>query len=112
VIPLSVIMLAISSLMQRTSHASLLFFGVILPVQVIATILAYQVFDDANWLALSPKECVDAISREFLPMPEMFRQGSFRPRLSQGWAWGGLAAWTGAGLAVLVARIRKVEVVQ
>jgi ABC-2 type transport system permease protein len=112
VIPLSVIMLAISSLMQRTSHASLLFFGVILPVQVIATILAHQVFEDPNWLALSPKECVDAISRNFLPMPEMFSEGPLRPRLAQGWAWGGLAAWTAAGLAVLVTRIRKVEVVQ
>ncbi|MHC4956802.1 MAG: hypothetical protein ACYTGN_00405 [Planctomycetota bacterium] len=114
VIPLSVIMLAISSMMTRTGHASLLFFGIILPAQFIAAILAYQVFENGHWLAISPGECVDAISREFLPLPAIAGQGDGgdRVQLTQEWAWGGLAVWTVAGLALLVSRIRKVEVVQ
>lgn len=107
-VSLSVVVLAISSLTQRATHAALTFFGILIVVQGFAFICARQVFHDPNWLALSPKACIDRIVEDHLPMP---RDGARAFRLAVGGAWIGITAWTVVGVAVLFARIRKVEVV-
>jgi ABC-type transport system involved in multi-copper enzyme maturation permease subunit len=106
---LSAIALAVSSLMRKTTHAVLLTFGLLFFALTIANILSHGVFDDPAWLAISPGECVRRVAQEFLPYPEVIniRESG----LAMGTAWLGLAAWTGASLAILVAKVRRVEVV-
>ena len=108
-VSLSAVVLGISSMARRTNHATLLFFGIILPVQAVAFIFARGVFKDPAWLAMSPAACVDRITMHFLPSPRDAGEGRWLMEVSA--AWTGLAIWTAAGLAVLTARIRNVEVV-
>ena len=61
IVPLSAVALGVSSLMRRSQHATLLFFGLFIPLQGISFILK-QVFDDSAWLALSPENCVRAVN--------------------------------------------------
>ncbi len=109
IVSLSALVLGVSSLVRRANHAALLFFGILLPAQGLAQILSREVFRDPNWLAISPKACVDRITMEYLP--------SVSERWIHTWnldivaAWTGIALWTAAGLTVLTLRIRKVEVV-
>ena len=110
-VSLSAVVLGVSALAKRTNHAVLLFFGIIIPAQAAATIFARQVFDDPSWFAMSPKASVDRITMEFLPAAKKLDERRFLYQMPVSTAWFGLAVWTAAGLGLLVARIRKVEVV-
>jgi len=109
-IPLSAVMLGVSSLMRRANHAALLFFAIFMPLHGISALLAHT-FHDPAWLALSPERAVQAISNHVLPLPRelILRRG--RPLPPIGIAWTSLGLWTAVGLAVLLGRIRRVEVV-
>lgn len=110
-VPLSVVMLAVSSLMRRASHAALLFFGIFMPLHGI-TLLFARTFDNPAWLALSPELAVRAITDHLLPLPgELLRRRGALGLPPIGVAWTSLALWTAGGLAVLLGRIRRVEVV-
>ena len=108
-VSLSALILGVSSLVRRANHAALLFFGILLPADGIASILSREVFRNPNWLAVSPKACVDRITMESLPA--VSERWVHTGQLDIGAAWTGVALWTAAGLAVLTLRIRKVEVV-
>ncbi|MHC4549310.1 MAG: ABC transporter permease [Planctomycetota bacterium] len=112
VMVLGVVALGVSSLSRRTPYAALLFFGLILMSNVLAQLLARQVFADPAWLALSPSQSVRRIAFDVLPVrgPLAFR-GRHLQSMDVGLAWLSVGLWTAAGLAVLVARIRRVEVV-
>lgn len=108
-VSLSALVLGVSSLVRRANHAALLFFGILLPAQGLAQILSREVFRDPNWLAISPKACVDRITMEYLP--SVSERWVHTGTLDIVAAWTGIALWTAAGLTVLTLRIRKVEVV-
>lgn len=108
-VSLSALILGVSSLVRRSNHAALLFFGILLPAHGIAQILSRKVFQDPNWLAISPNACVDRITMEYLPY--VSERWIHTGQLDIGAAWTGIALWTAAGLTVLTLRIRKVEVV-
>ena len=109
---LGAVALAASALTKRTSHAVLLFFGIMLVAYLLGQTLSRQVFDDPSWRALSPGSCVERLGVEYLPLPRPLERASWSLReMGVGTAWLGLGAWTAAALAVIVARVRKVEVV-
>ena len=75
-------------------------------------LFAQEVFRDPAWYALSPEKSVQALTNHFLPLPEQLvgrRGAAMLPPINV--AWMSLGLWTAGGLALLVARIRKVEVV-
>jgi ABC-type transport system involved in multi-copper enzyme maturation permease subunit len=109
---LGAIALGISSLARRTNYAALLILGLMMVVGIMAELLARQIFQDPTWRAVSPNACVSRIAAQFLPVPDTLPQGrGFVAGMDLGAAWLGAGLWTAAGLAVLLARIRKVEVV-
>jgi len=111
-IALSSVALGVSSLVDRTNQAVLLFFGVLVTAMILGNLFAFQVFRDPAWRALSPLACVERIAIWILPLPPRFEMGSRRlAQLDVGLAWTAISIWTGAGLGLLLLRIRKVEVV-
>jgi ABC-type transport system involved in multi-copper enzyme maturation permease subunit len=109
---LGAIALGISSLARRTNYAALLILGIMMVVGIMGELLARQIFRDPTWRAVSPSACVSRIAVQFLPLPDTLPQGrGFSVDMDLGAAWLGVGLWTAAGLAVLLARIRKVEVV-
>ncbi|MHC4974403.1 MAG: ABC transporter permease [Planctomycetota bacterium] len=107
------IALGISSLARKTNYAALLFLGIMMVVGIMGELLAREIFRDPSWRAVSPNACVSRIAVQVLPLPEVMpqRRSSLIAEMNVGAAWLGVGLWTAAGLAVLVARIRKVEVV-
>lgn len=109
---LSAVALGVSSMAKRASYAALLYFGLMMIAFVMAQMLSKQIFDDPDWLALSPSMCVRRIAIEMLPVGSDLRvENRMISGIGYGVAWTSLAIWTGAGLALLTARIRRVEVV-
>jgi len=112
VVVLTAISLGVSSVIERPSYAALLTLGTVGLAAGLGALLAAQVFHDPAWLALSPWACVQRLGMELLQLPERLQ---FEDRLLRGlsmrWAWTGFWGWSIAGFAVLVARVRRVEVV-
>ena len=113
---LTVVGLAISSLVERTNTATIAIFGVLVIAAGMAPITARFILEDPAWHALNPFNAVQTIANDILPpMPgalpnfeDVSRNAKAIPLTA---AWVSIACWTGAGLAVLIMRIRKVEVV-
>ena len=108
--------LAVSSLVERTNTATIAIFGLLVIVAGMAPITARFILEDPVWYALNPFNAVQTIANDILPpMPAAlpnFEDVSRRAKqIPLGAAWFSVACWTGVGLAVLVLRIRKVEVV-
>jgi len=113
VVTISADALGLSSLTSRRNYAVLFFFALAMLTWLLSEFFARQVFDDPAWYAISPFQSSKRIAIEMLPMPQQFECGDRMLRqMPVGTAWMGLLCWTGAGLAVLAARIRKVEVVE
>jgi len=109
---LSVVALAASSLAKRTNYAALLLLGLMMVATIASQLLARRIFNDPVWLAISPGQCAMRIAHDLLPLPPLLnRQGRFLQSMDVGYAWLGVGIWTVTGLAVLVGRIRNVEVV-
>ena len=101
--------LGISSLMDRTTAASMLVFCVVI-FPVIAVNAAYgSVFTNPAWLALDPFNSIVRIGHELLPPTAGQTIDAYDIPLAN--AWQSLAGWTAAGLLMLGWRIRNVEVV-
>lgn len=102
--------LGVSSITERTNHAALLLFGLAMFAALLGGIA--QSIDQPAWQAVSPTACLRRIAMDLLPMPDVMNvrldKVSDMPVAS---AWTGIGAWMAASLAVLFARIRKVEVV-
>ena len=104
--------LGVSSLVEKTNQAALLFFGLVMMAFVLSQMFTFALFGDAAWQAISPGNCIQRIAADALPLPPGVGLGG--PHVEEmplAAAWTGAGAWTAAGLAVLVVRIRKVEVV-
>jgi ABC-type transport system involved in multi-copper enzyme maturation permease subunit len=112
IVTLGAIALGISSVARRTNYAALLIVGVLVVAQVMGDLLAREIFRDPNWHVVSPGACVVRIATSVLPLPDVVASQRRIPTgMDVGVAWLGLGLWTAAGLGLLVARIRKVEVV-
>ncbi len=110
--------LAISSLVERSNTATIAIFGAIFITAGMAPICAKLIFNDPTWNALDPFVAMQAIGNDILPrlpsLPSMINVQDVPGRakdLPLAVAWTSIACWTGAGLALLTLRIRKVEVV-
>ena len=109
---LGAVALGISSLARRTNYAALLILGLLTVAWIMGELLAREIFRDPTWRAISPNACVSRIAVEVLPLPEVVSQRrGLAADMDLGAAWLGAGLWTAAGLVVLLARIRKVEVV-
>jgi len=109
---LSVVALAASSLAKRTNYAALLLLGLMMVATIASQLFARRIFHDPVWLAISPGQCAMRIAHDLLPLPPLINQrGRFLQSMDVGYAWLGVGIWTATGLAVLLGRIRKVEVV-
>lgn len=113
---LTLFALAISSLVERKNAASLAVFGGLFMVGTVSTILVV-LFKSPAWMAISPIAAAQAIGNDALP--ELVAPGLGFPQVDPAIAgipiaraWLSLAAWGCVSLAVLIWRIRKVEVVQ
>ncbi len=105
------ISLGVSSLTERPTYAALFLLGFGVLTTGIAHFLA-EVLDDRGWLALSPYTCVHRIALHLLPVPiDLSEDTAYLEELGIRTAWFGAGAWILAGIAVLVARVRRVEVV-
>jgi len=106
---LGAIALGISSLARRTNYAALLILGILTVAWIMGGRLAHL---EPNWRAVSPSACVSRIAVQLLALPDVLpqRRGPV-PDMDLGAAWLGAGLWTAAGLGVLLAHIRKVEVV-
>jgi ABC-type transport system involved in multi-copper enzyme maturation permease subunit len=112
IVTLGAIALGISSVARRTNYAALLIVGVLVVAQIMGDLLAREIFREPDWRVVSPGACVVRIATDLLPVPDRFASGRGMPTgMGVGVAWLGLGLWTAAGLGLLVARIRKVEVV-
>jgi ABC-type transport system involved in multi-copper enzyme maturation permease subunit len=112
IVVLGAIALGVSSLVRRTNYAALLILGILAVVGVMGELLARELFLEPTWRAVSPGACVSRIAIQVLPLPDVMPQRrSFLADMDLGAAWLGVGLWTAAGLAVLFARIRRVEVV-
>jgi ABC-2 type transport system permease protein len=108
---LTSVALGVSSVADRPTHASLFFLGLMVLSAALAAWLSR--FLGPPWQALNPYSCVQRVGVALLDVPERTLFRTPRPLLEMpvGWAWAGLGVWPGAGLLLLVARIRRVEVV-
>ncbi len=112
ILVLGSIALGMSSLARKANYAALLFLGIMMVVGIMGELLAREIFRDPTWRAVSPSACVSRIAVQVLPLPEVMPQRrAFLMEMDVGAAWLGAGLWTAAGLAVLLLRIRKVEVV-
>ncbi len=103
--------IGVSSLVERTNHAVLVFFGIIMLAFFAGNMLARGVFRDPSWLAVSPFSAIQRITSDVLPIPRQFVQDNYVASLDLSAAWWSVSLWTGGSLAMLIWRIRKVEVV-
>ena len=112
---LATVGLAISSLVERTNTATIAIFGVLIIAAGMAPLTARHILNDPVWNALDPFMAMQAIGNDILPaMPRLPNMKDLSERakdLPMHAAWTSIACWTGIGLAVLILRIRKVEVV-
>jgi len=112
IVSLGAIALGISSICRRTNYAALLIVGILVVAELMGHLLAREIFHDPTWRAVSPGSCVLRIATDILAVPEgLTSQRRFPTGMDVGAAWIGLGLWTTAGLGLLVARIRNVEVV-
>jgi len=112
VVTYSAVALGASALCRRTNYAALLFFGVMMMAIVMAKLLSHQIFGDADWQAVSPWLAGRRIAMEMLPVPPHLDRGDpMLPDMAVGAAWKSLGLWTAAGLGVVIAKVRRVEVV-
>jgi ABC-type transport system involved in multi-copper enzyme maturation permease subunit len=107
-VPLAALSLGVSALNDRPGHAALGTLSLFLAFP-LSLLLARKVFDDSVWYAISPLSCARRIAHHLLgdrpPVPGQLSG------MDVSHAWLGIAAWTALGLALLVWRIRRVEVV-
>jgi hypothetical protein len=104
--------LGISSLVRRANIAAFVILFAFAAVFVLAEVLATGVFENPAVLAIDPFQSAQRIAMDRLsPPPNPFMPAPSAERIPLEWAWIALGAWTGAGLSVLAARIRNVEVV-
>lgn len=103
--------LGVSSLTERPTYAALFLLGFGVLTTGIAHFLS-EVLEDRGWLALSPYTCVHRIGLHLLPVPaELSVDTAYLEELNLRTAGFGLGLWILAGIAVLVLRVRRVEVV-
>jgi len=101
-----------SSLVERTNHAVLLFFGVIMLSFFLSQLISRPVLRDPDWLAIAPQTAIMRIHVDLMAIEqERFMSRAHFRALDVGVAWNSVWLWTAAGFGVLVWRIRKVEVV-
>ena len=112
IVVLGAIALGVSSICRRANYAALLIVGVLVVAEIMGHLLAREIFRDPTWRAVSPGACVLRVASDILAVPEgLTSQRRFPSGMDVGAAWIGLGLWTAAGLGLLVARIRNVEVV-
>lgn len=111
-VPLASLSLGISALNEKPNYASLATIGVLMLSFPLTAVLAHEVFRDSSWYALSPFACTTRIGAYYLSdTPPPGAPGNVQG-MAITTAWLGVAGWTALGLALLVWRIRKVEVVE
>jgi hypothetical protein len=108
--------LGISSLMERTSAASLAVIALLIFSFVAAALCSHVIFDDPAWMGLSPFRAMERVGDYLLPPVPQQVAGLGDLDMSTkeipiAFAWQSLWAWTGFGLLLLWWRVRKVEVV-
>jgi hypothetical protein len=104
--------LGVSSLTEKTNQAALLYFGLVMIAFVMSQMLSFALFGNDAWQAVSPGNCIQRIAADLLPLPAAARLvDPHIEAMPVSAAWLGASGWTAAGLAALVVRIRKVEVV-
>lgn len=105
------ISLGVSSLTERPTYAALFLLGLGVLTTGVSLFLS-EVLDNRGFLALSPYACVHRIALDLLPVPiELSEDTKYLEGLGIRTAWFGLGLWTSGGIAVLVTRVRRVEVV-
>jgi len=107
----STLSLAVSAVSRRPAYAALAFLGTFVLAGALAHVLV-RGLHEFGWMAVSPVHCTFKISSEVLPLPDLPPVfGRFVTRLDVGLAWAGFGAWTALSVAVVAARVRRVEVV-
>ncbi len=109
---LVLVALAVSACTDRTNYAALIFLGLMGLSWVLGVMLARGVFRDPDWFALSPVASAHRIVYDLFPdTGQLRRLARHVVQMDVGLAWSSLAAWSGLSLLVLLAKVRRVEVV-
>jgi len=109
---LSCVALGASSLCTRNNYAVALILSLMMVVWIGSNI-ASEAMDNANGRLVSPLAAISTVMVDLLEIPELLYPPNLRGRTMPdlNLAWISLAAWIGGPLLVLIARVRKVEVV-
>ena len=105
--------LGVSALCEKPSHAAFLFLGLLFVAHVmLPRMLAEHIFDNNDWLAISPVHCAHRFAIELLEVPAQV-DPDYPGMRALGFRWAAIGAtlWTALGFGLLVSRIRTVEVV-
>jgi len=104
--------LAVSACTDRTNYASLIFLGLMALSWILGVMLAEGIFKEPKWFAVSPVASAHRVVYDLFPDTGQLRRTALRvSRMEVALAWKSLGAWTAAGLLVLLAKVRRVEVV-